>query len=242
MDKTINGKTLGQIFAELTQPFDKNKIRTRDYDKMPYISVDDLRERLDSVVGSYHYNETYTEPKIMKVKDTYGVSVIGRIEFLDDNFEPVLVKECVGGTSITFPKVDKQISNALGNVETIKQEMTTTNSFANDCMAACQDAFKRICKKIGIGAKDLEQAAKGEVYEVTLKFPVDYSRSTKGYFSDITSGGAPVRLAVFSNKLELFKAGIPQGTAAGTSFYIVGKLGKDNRGNDQIIFADFATQ
>ena len=106
MGKTINGKSLSQIMAELAADFPPEAIQTRDYDGVHYINVDDFRSRLNSVVGIDHYNERYTPVEIIQAKDTLAVKTLGTIELLDDDYNVIIVKQSPGGSNIAFPKLE----------------------------------------------------------------------------------------------------------------------------------------
>jgi len=214
VSKTINGLSMKEIMEKLQEDFPQEVVKTRDYDGVPYISVDDFRERLDSVVGPEHYNEMYDEVKIEVTKDTYATKTKCRLEFLDDNFEPVLVKESAGGSIIAFPKVDEVISEVKDGVKqtitvkdtggkVVKVVGTTTTSIPNDIDGACQDAFKRICRKmLGMGKRQLEVAKKGVAYKVTVKRCSPYRDMI---FGDLVYNGKDYKLAVFQNNVAAFK-------------------------------------
>lgn len=227
--RTINGKTITEVITELGKDFPDTAIKVREYDNVVYIPERELRNRLDAVIGIEHYNEEYTEPVYTQVKGTYGISTVGRLEILDDDFKPVMVKTCVGASSITFPKISKTDEQG----KDIKVEAETTNSFANDSMAACQDAFKRICKKLGMGVRQLEEAKKGKMYELVVA--ADRSYGNKGTYVDCGS----ITLAIFSNKAECAKKVFPNGFKKGDRLFVYGKENEYN-GKPQLIFESFA--
>lgn len=226
--RTINGKKITEVIAELGKDFPDGAIKVREYDNIPYIPERELRNRLDEVLGIEHYNEEYTEPVYTQVKGTYGISTVGRLEILDDEFKPIMVKTCVGASSITFPKISKTDEQG----KEVKVESNTTNSFANDSMAACQDAFKRICKKLGMGVRQLEEAKKGKVYELVVAY--DRSYGNKGTYVDCGS----ITLAIFSNKVESAKKIFPNGFKKGDRLFVRGRENEYN-GKQQLVFESF---
>ncbi len=232
---TINGKSLKDILLELQADFPKEAIKTRDYDGVKYIGVDDYRERLDAVVGIDHYNEKYDPVELVKAQDSYATKTRCTLEFLDDDYHVILTKESSGGSNIAFPKIETNKLDKDG--KPIKEAGTVTNSLPNDFDSACQDAFKRICRKqLNMGKKQLEEAKSGALY--ILKLNRDCTISTTGHiFSNGTlkSDGKNYSLAIFKNSVDLFKAayGLPK---KGELVAIYGKSGNDMKGNPQIIF------
>ena len=229
---TINGKPINQIMQELLAPFPQDEIQTRSDNGQIYFDVETFRNRFDSVCGREHYNEFYPIVGIHEAKDTIGISATCRIELLDDNFNVILSKEAGGGSHVIFPKDDQ------------KNELTKTTSFGNNVTAACQDAFKKVCRRFGMGVEQIKTKQQGEIYLVQLLYPVDYSRANKGYFTKVnvcTQNSQPqqVQLAVFGNKLSTFKAQIPQGTAVGSQFYIRGNMKENGQYGSQVVFSDF---
>lgn len=233
MNRTINGKPLESIIQELQADFPPEAIEKRDYDGIYYIGVDAYRERLNTVIGIAHYNELYDEVEVVKAQDSYATKTKCRLEILDDEFNIVIVKESAGGSNIAFPKVDGPDKDKDG--KPIKVPGTTTNSLPNDFDSACQDAFKRICKKqLLMGKRQLDNAKAGTPYCLTItKALHEYNGHIFG--EGKMENGKVYKIAIFKNQAETFKKvyGMP-GTGQNVTFY--GKEGKDNKQNDQIVF------
>lgn len=244
MGKTINGKSLSQIMAELAADFPPEAIQTRDYDGVHYINVDDFRSRLNSVVGIDHYNERYTPVEIIQAKDTLAVKTLGTIELLDDDYNVIIVKQSPGGSNIAFPKMEKvdasgkKVTGSDGKPVMIPGNMT--NSIPNDLDSACQDAFKRICRnKFDMGKRQLKDAGKGTLYEITL---TQNMNSYNGHlFGEgvCKNDGSKYKIAVFKNTVEAFQTvyGTPKNNSV---IFVYGKLGEDKKGNPQIIVSEAA--
>lgn len=247
MSKTINGLELREVFEKLQADLPQEVIQQRDYDDIKYISVDTFRKRLDDVVGPEHYNEYYSDIELVQAKDTYAIKCKCRIEFLDDNFDIILVKESAGGNTLAFPKIDEKITSLEGNVRTtttVKNEEgknnqivgTTINSIPNDLDSACQDAFKRICKKqLGIGRRQLELAGKGTLYVVFVK---TYRKVDKGHvFCDVEWEGNPYKFACFSKQVADLEKAFGTERLQGKVIAFYGKEDKDYNGNPQLRFS-----
>lgn len=230
MGKTINGKTIEQILDELQEDFPPESIEKRDYDGIYYIGVDAYRERLNTVIGIGHYNELYEPVEIIRAQDTYATKTKCRLEILDDDFNVILIKESAGGSNIAFPKVDEKDKDG----KSIKVPLTTTNSIPNDLDSACQDAFKRICKKqLLMGKRQLDIAKAGTAYTITLT--QEFKEYNGHLFGEGKMKGQIYKIAIFKNQAETFKSsyGIPE---KGKSITFYGKVGKDNRQHDQLVF------
>ena len=243
MSRTINGKTWKDIMNELEKDFPEECIQIRDYDKVPYISVDDMRERFDSVLGIEHYSEIYRTKSVEKVRDTYVVTVQGRIEILDDNFEVMFVKESSGSSTITFPNVKRR--NDAGKNENVLDEnganvtMSTTTSFANDCKAAEQDAFKRIMKTcFHIGLKQLLEKKTGPVYEVVVTANSN-TGSPNLYIPIKSKDTAATQLVVFKSKKEDFLKALNGQVSKNQVLHVSGQEQQYN-GKLQVVFDKMA--
>ena len=247
MSKTINGLELKEVFEKLQADLPQEAIQHRDYDDIKYISVDTFRKRLDDVVGPEHYNEYYSDIELIQAKDTFAIKCKCKLEFLDDNFDVILVKESAGGNTLAFPKIDEKISAIEGNVRTttiVKNEDgknnqivgTTINSIPNDLDSACQDAFKRICKKqLGIGRRQLELAEKGMLYVVFVK---SYRKVDKGHvFCDVEWDGKPYKFACFSKQVTDLENAFGTERLQGKVIAFYGKEGNDPNGNPQLQFS-----
>ena len=185
MTRTINGKPIPEIITALQADFPEEDIENRDYDNVPYISVDAYRKRLNDVVGIDHYTETYDNVELVKAGETYAVKTMCHLTLLDDEYVSIFTKDSSGGSIIAFPKVDKL--NADGKPckdaenKTIKIPGNVTNSLPNDFDSACQDAFKRICKKqFNMGKEQLKRKSKGTVYTVKIIDIREYNGSYYG--------------------------------------------------------------
>lgn len=248
MSKTINGLELREVFEKLQADLPQEAIQHRDYDDIKYISVDTFRRRLDDVVGPEHYNEYYSDIELIQAKDTYAIKCKCKLEFLDDNFDIILVKESAGGNTLAFPKIDEKITSIEGNVRTtttVKNEDgknnqivgTTINSIPNDLDSACQDAFKRICKKqLGIGRRQLELAGKGTLYVVFVK---SYRKADNGghVFCDIEWDGKPYKFVCWAKQVTDLESVFGTQPLRGKVIAFYGKESKDPKGNPQLVFA-----
>ena len=242
MNKTINGKTWKEIMKELEADFPQECIQTRDYDGVPYISIDDMRNRMDSVIGIDHYNEIYRTKSVEQIKETIAVTVQGCIEILDDNYEVMFRKESSGSSTITFPYLKRK--NNDGKMEIVTDEngenvlMKTTTSFANDCKSAEQDAFKRILKTcFHIGLKQLLEKKADPVY--TLKVLRDANTSQKNIYIDVDGADSKVKqIVVFGNKKEEFLKAVNGKVTKGMVLSVTGQE-NEYKGTLQLAFGKF---
>lgn len=243
MGRTINGKPVSEVFKELEKDISEDVIEKRNFDGMEYISVDVFKDRLDEVIGVDHYTEEYSECKIVTLKDTIAVSTMGKLTILDDDYIPFKTVCAPGGASIIFPYIDKKDEN--GNIIYIEKNGKqvpekipgrNTDALANNQMSACQDAFKRMCKKLNIAKNQV--AKMNATPEFTITFLQDVTLvEGQNLFPIITCNGKRIKLAVFKNHVpELLKKFPSKVIARKTSVCVCGNLGKDNRGNEQIVF------
>ena len=243
MGRTINGKPVSEVFKELEKDISEDVIEKRNFDGMEYISVDVFKDRLDEVIGVDHYTEEYSECKIVTLKDTIAVSTMGKLTILDDDYIPFKTVCAPGGASVIFPYIDKKDEN--GNIIYIEKHGKqvpekipgrNTDALANNQMSACQDAFKRMCKKLNIAKNQV--AKMNATPEFTITFLQDVTLvEGQHLFPNVTCNGKRLKLAVFKNHVpELLKKFPSKVIARNTSVCVCGNLGKDNRGNEQIVF------
>lgn len=246
MGRTINGKPVSEVFKELEKDISEDVIEKRNFDGMEYISVDVFKDRLDEVIGVDHYTEEYSECKIVTLKDTIAVSTMGKLTILDDDYIPFKTVCAPGGASIIFPYIDKKDEN--GNIIYIEKNGKqvpekipgrNTDALANNQMSACQDAFKRMCKKLNIAKNQV--AKMNATPEFTITFSQDVTlEEGKHLFPNIICNGKRIKLAIYKNHIpELIKKFPSKVISRDTTICICGNLGKDNRGNNQIVFVKF---
>lgn len=195
MGRTINGKPVSEVFKELEKDISEDVIEKRNFDGMEYISVDVFKDRLDEVIGVDHYTEEYSECKIVTLKDTIAVSTMGKLTILDDDYIPFKTVCAPGGASIIFPYIDKKDEN--GNIIYIEKNGKqvpekipgrNTDALANNQMSACQDAFKRMCKKLNIAKNQV--AKMNATPEFTITFSQDVTlEEGKHLFPNIICNG-----------------------------------------------------
>lgn len=131
MNKTINGKTVQQVIEELTAPFletDKDR-RANSY---VFVNVQRYRDRLDSVIGMFNYSVETKESFF----NEYGIFKTVEISIYYDDGTLAVKKDGDGGDHFVFQK-DSEIR--------VPMNLGNTNESAES------DAFKRACKKLGIG-------------------------------------------------------------------------------------------
>lgn len=246
MGRTINGKPVSEVFKELEKDISEDVIEKRNFDGMEYISVDVFKDRLDEVIGVDHYTEEYSECKIVTLKDTIAVSTMGKLTILDDDYLPFKTVCAPGGASIIFPYIDKKDED--GNIIYIEKNGKqvpekipgrNTDALANNQMSACQDAFKRMCKKLNIAKNQV--AKMNATPEFTITFSQDVTlEEGKHLFPNIICNGKRIKLAIYKNHIpELIKKFPSKVISRDTTICVCGNLGKDNRGNNQIVFVKF---
>lgn len=131
---TINGKTLKRIEKELSAEFPEESIRYKP-NGTPYLPIESYEERLHSVIGITNYNLHLVDAPIFVEKgtETTFIQTI-KIEVISDDNKVVLVKTATGGAEpLEYSDSGKSIS------------------LKSDVEIAYTDAFKNVCKKLGIG-------------------------------------------------------------------------------------------
>ncbi len=240
MDRTINGKTLKQVFEDLAQDLPEEVIQSRSFDNVAYINVDDYRNRVNEVLGADHYDERYHNTTIEKIGDTAIVRTECTIVLLDDAYEPIKEYSRPGATNIIFLNTEKvgEDGKVVMDEATKKPVMVksdTPRDIANNISTACQDAFKRICKNdFLIGKRQLDTLKKGEVFELTI-IGTPYEKNGHRFFTCKTEKGEDIKLAVFKNKAQEFDKAFPE-PVSGSVVFVTGKDGADSFGKRQLIF------
>lgn len=145
-EKTINGKSLAAVSAELAAAFPEERLKKRDDTGYCYYDVDTYMDRLNAVVGVMHYNVEYPHSEVKKIGDEWEIMVLCRITLFSDALEPICVKENLGGSSVAFPKLKdnsgKEMTDELGQKLYAKRPV----DFINRYNSAASDAFKRTCQ------------------------------------------------------------------------------------------------
>lgn len=112
-----------------------------------YRNINEYLERLESVLGTEHYNTEYRNVESLVVGNQLVISCVCRITILDDNFQPVLYKEGCGATEVSRYKKDKEgFVNLKG-----AYHVAETDAFKNACKALGVFGFKENKKSGGAG-------------------------------------------------------------------------------------------
>jgi hypothetical protein len=138
-DRTINGKSLGNIIKELSNPFKPDDFKANLYG-YNYLPVEKFRQRMDEVVGILNYDFITSEPQVSIIGSRPHISLSGSITIRDDNGNIVTTKAACGGTQVIMS--NKENEAVL---------------FKNDLESAAADVFKRCCKSLGMAEAQLKQ-------------------------------------------------------------------------------------
>lgn len=174
-ERLLKNKPLdrNRILSELCEPFPDTAVK-RTEDKKAYIPAEYFRDRLNKVVGLYNYKDEYEDLDILNVKDSCVIKVKCTLYLLDDDGKPFLQKSAYGGATVIFPN----IVDSSDPEHKRKNKATTSNTVPNTIASAEQDAFKRVCKRIGMAEANLasertetaeqNQPAEEELLKVTF--------------------------------------------------------------------------
>jgi len=131
MARTVNGISVSEAMERLSVKRNPDK---KLMNKYPYYKIETFYERINSVFGVDHYNVEYFDYAHTVVESGQELlSCKCRVTLLDDNYEPFLVKEALGGKEIQYEKEtgrDSGLKNLPAN-----------------CMHV---AFKEVWKSLGI--------------------------------------------------------------------------------------------
>ena len=210
MGRTINGKDVGDILKGLSMPFDKGLFKSNIYGH-PYLPVEVYRGRLDEVVGIMNYDVATSTPEVVLVGTRPQVLLKASISIRDDDGNVVVSKESPGGCPVI-------VDSANGEAVSVK----------NDAETAAHDAFKRCCKLLGIGDKQLKQlrdekrkvgdshkdtgqakAAPAELFRITVKGQFE-KLGRDGYAAMVAvEGGEDSKLVIWKDAQERIQEKIP---------------------------------
>ena len=131
MARTVKGISVSEAMERLSVKRSPDK---KLMNKYPYYKIETFYERINSVFGVDHYNVEYFDYAHTVVESGQELlSCKCRVTLLDDNYEPFLVKEALGGKEIQYEKEtgrDSGLKNLPAN-----------------CMHV---AFKEVWKSMGI--------------------------------------------------------------------------------------------
>lgn len=133
----VGEKDIRTIISELCEPFGSDSVKVSDKNGKPYIPAEFYRERVDLVLLG-NYSDDYTELEVIQINNSYTVKVKCTLNIFDDSGKVLLTKSCYGGADVIFPK-----------------ESDKPKDLANTIASAEQDAFKRVCKRLGMGINDI---------------------------------------------------------------------------------------
>lgn len=139
---TVNGKTLAQIEEELRKDFPKEEEKYSPEGAL-YFEIDSYEKRLNEVVGILNYNIDSTEVNIDEVAGNYVISLKMTIEIFGDDNSVIVRKSACGGSNVI-------IVNATGKPQNLKSNIDSATS----------EAYKNVCKKLGIGVGQMRTAKK----------------------------------------------------------------------------------
>lgn len=127
---TINGKSIQEMERALASPFTGLASRKNNNDDYAYIDVRYYKERLDEVIGVFHYSEIYSD-LVHIHSDLTGQELFScscSLTIYDDNGVAVIKKQAFGG-------VELQPESNSGKVKAINNELIIANriAFRNTC-------------------------------------------------------------------------------------------------------------
>lgn len=140
--RTINGKPLKQVMAELSAEFPATEVSSTNYD-YSYIDIERMRNRMDEVVGVENYDFVINASHFVPVGDKIESCCVATITIRDDNGCAVCSKSGIGGTNV---------KESTENGTVIKASL--------DAKSAVSDAFKSCCRQLGIGDRQLRSDRK----------------------------------------------------------------------------------
>lgn len=191
-NRTIAGMPFCEFFKELAKdvPVKEKK------DGSTYIPVDSVESRVGELLLPSNYNFSCSNPQVVEVGKRKSVSVLGRLELLDDTGKIVCVRELPGGAEIQFlqDEADRPANDLKSYVAAAK-----SNSFVNAWLAM------GLANKVDLSFKKGGSTQKGKKYEITLTSNLSYSNKGKPMIcGEAVVGGEKVSLRIFQEGLEYF--------------------------------------
>lgn len=138
-ERCINKKPLSQAKDEFQVSFEKGQFKTDDFGHT-YLPKPLIKERLDKTVSIFNYDFITGEPNFVEVAGKPHVVVNCCLTLYDDLGTKIVSKGLSGAAQII-------VSNNTGSPVNV----------SNDIESATADAFKRICKWLGIGETQLSE-------------------------------------------------------------------------------------
>lgn len=169
--KTMNGKSMEDIFTELSKDFPENVWKILDYPQVWYLPYEAVEERLNQVVGHANYDFILGEPQLWDTKDKEAVVVKGQ-----------LILHCDDGSTIT--------RSSLGSAYLIRNAEGKVTSVGNVVDSAAKDVFKRCGKAFGIGVSGLK-SKNNKKKEERKKTKYEKLKITSNFYA-LPNGGAKV--------------------------------------------------
>jgi len=197
-DVTVNGKKIGQILKELIEPFANMKERDNG---TGYIAIEEYEKRLNSVVGIMNYNLEFDAAQWLEIDGAYTIIVRARFEMLADDGSIVLKRSANGASEVTIVK-------DTGKPVSVKSTLDSAQS----------EAFKNICKKLGMGIDQLREAgykkknennSSSEIFEISITFQSTISSKKGRYVADaVDSNGEKVEFVLFQKEVPVLEKSI----------------------------------
>lgn len=180
MSRTINGKPIKQVMAELSEDFPSEEISSNRYD-YSYIDIEKMRNRIDEVVGVENYDFVINESHFVPVGDKIESCCVATITIRDDNGCVVCVKSGTGGTNV-------KESSESGEV--IKASL--------DSKSAASDAFKSCCRMLGIGDRQLrsERREKDKTKSKKTSNKTTYNKKQSQQNGTVSDGAGEEKMIV----------------------------------------------
>lgn len=142
MGRTINGREPSEVTALLTEEIPENLL---DHNPSGYafFPKDVYQNRLDDVIGVLNYSFEITEPQLVTIGSRQHIALKGSLIIRDDDGNVFCVKDATGCVPVIIVKETQEAAAAK-----------------NDFESAASDAFKRCCKLLGIGRRQLKEERK----------------------------------------------------------------------------------
>ena len=194
----------------------EGKEKTKQLDNgYAYRNINEYLERLNSVLGTEHYNTEYKQVESLLIGNQLVISCVCRITILDANYQPVFYKEGCGATEVSRYKKDK---DGFVNLKGAYHVAET-------------DAFKNACKALGVFGFENEKDNKSGNRKVNSESsPKQATQTSQG-----ASTGGTVRkyLDIICATTEAFKIEREDRNSGQSVYKVAVVLYENNKVNQQ---------
>lgn len=137
-ERTINGKSIEQVFRELSEPIPG--VVKKNESGQPYLNINTMIPAFDRLIPPKNYDMTCTEPQLHVIEGKYFFTSVVTITVYDDDGNKVVTKSYIGANDLIVKKTGELKNPAM------------------DAKNAAVDGRKACMRWLGCGARQMDAA------------------------------------------------------------------------------------